>query len=118
MIEPTARFVARSSRFIHAEDGKRTVMCQLGGMQTAEDHATGLSRLHRDDLLMLLAMAPDRLLSAIVTLNRSMRYHNGLNAIVLAGEVLDLRSRWTEQQLLQPQCPIRPDAWEGEEGAG
>ena len=118
MIEPAARFVTQASRFSNAECGSCAVVRQHGGMHTAEDLATGLARLHREDLLMLLAMAPDRLLSAIVSLNRSMRYHNGLNAIVLAGEVLDLRSRWTEQQLLQLQCPTRPDAWKGAEATG
>lgn len=51
----------------------------------------GARYLRADDLLALFELAPDQVLGAIVALNRTAHYHNSLNAIVLAGEVIDLQ---------------------------
>jgi len=52
-----------------------------------------LKRIDPRDLIMLLQCEPRQLLGRIVQLNRAPRYHNTLNAVVLAAEVTDLRGQ-------------------------
>ena len=50
-----------------------------------------LSDLDPQDLGMLLAADPEKLIGLIMELNRAPRYHNRLNAIALLDQLLELR---------------------------
>lgn len=50
-----------------------------------------LRTLDPQDLLSLLAADPAELLGRILRLNRAPRYHNTLNAVVLACRLLELK---------------------------
>lgn len=52
-----------------------------------------LFALHPDDLEKLLSTAPQALPGAILRLNRDPRYHNTLNAVVIADLVQELQHR-------------------------
>lgn len=52
-----------------------------------------LFALHPDDLEKLLSTAPQALFGAVLQLNRDPRYHNTLNAVVIAELVQDLQQR-------------------------
>ncbi len=51
----------------------------------------GLALLEPDDLALLLATEPARVLGTVLSLNREVRYHNSLNAVVIAELVFRLR---------------------------
>lgn len=57
-----------------------------------------LSLLRPNDLARLLSLEASLLPGAILRLNRQPRYHNGLNAIVLSAELLELRQAAMEHK--------------------
>ena len=69
-------------------------VCLFGTMERATVHTySPLLVLHPDDLQGLLSAAPEALFGAILRLNRVPRYHNSLNAVVIAELVLEIRHR-------------------------
>jgi len=63
--------------------------------------------LEPSDFDMLMATEPPFLLGRILELNRAPRYHNALNAIVLASHLVELRLR----NIKLTKLPDRPEEW-------
>ncbi|MBL7938725.1 MAG: hypothetical protein JNL43_05135 [Flavobacteriales bacterium] len=63
-------------------------------MDRKTDHRfSPLLALHPDDLESLLTTPTEALFGAVLRLNRYPRYHNSLNAVVIAGLVLEIQHR-------------------------
>ena len=63
-------------------------------MERATQHPySPLFVIHPDDLEVLLSSAPMALFGAVLRLNREPRYHNSLNAVVIAELVQELQHR-------------------------
>lgn len=59
----------------------------------------GLALLDPEDLAALLAVRPEGLVGAVLRLNRAPRYHNSLNAVVIAELILRIR------EAMDPRAP-------------
>jgi hypothetical protein len=58
---------------------------------TEQARTTGrVPELDEKDLLELLALRPDQWLGRIISLNRSARYHNSLDAVTLSSKLKEL----------------------------
>lgn len=70
------------------------MQASFGPMDTSGiEQNPGSVCLRSEDLLRLLSMEPTHVLGAVLELNRTPRYHNSLNAIILAGQVLELQQK-------------------------
>jgi len=75
----------------------------LGAMERGPIHLyTPLLVLYPDDLEGLLCTAPNALFGAVLRLNCDPRYHNSLNAVVIAELVQQLQHR--EPPAQEPAC--------------
>lgn len=58
---------------------------------SSEQVRSALGALRPEDLVHLLATEPKALMGSVLQLNRAAFYHNGLNAVVIASEVMELQ---------------------------